>query len=897
MGLIAAGLEANLMDRPGGVFVRQGEQIAADDRVLLQTVARAILTDAGGPLADQIGRRGPVEIALPRFKPVRSDAWPAPTADHQPRADLLFYNGLGGFTPDGREYVATTTRDRKTPAPWCNVLANPLFGSAISESGSAYTWSENAHEMRLTPWHNDPTTDASGEALYLRDEESGQFWSPAPLPAPGVGPYTTRHGFGYSVFEHTEAGIRSEVWTYVDREAAVKFQVIKLRNESDRSRRLSATAYVEWVLGDLRAKTAMHVVTEIDANTGALFARNPYSTEFPERVGFLDVDDATRGYTGDRTEFIGRNGTLHSPAAMGRTRLSGRVGATLDPCAALQVAFALPPGSERELVITIGAGRSVNDARELVRRFRGSKAARAALDRVWQYWNETLGALNVQTPDPSINIMANGWLLYQTLACRLWARSGYYQSGGAFGFRDQLQDAMALIHAEPALVREHLLLCASRQFKEGDVQHWWHPPVGRGVRTRCSDDYLWLPLVTSRYVLATGDRGVLDESIPLLEGRPVGPDADSYYDLPQSAGESDSLYGHCVRAILHGLRFGEHGLPLMGSGDWNDGMNLVGLHGRGESVWLAFFLHEVLTRFAEVARMRGDDAMVARCADEAARLGENIEANAWDGQWYRRAYFDDGTPLGTASNAECQIDSIAQSWSVLSGAGSPGRAQTAMDSLDRRLVRRDYGLIQLLDPPFDKSDLNPGYIKGYVPGVRENGGQYTHAAIWAAMAFAALGDARRAWELTGMINPVNHACSEERLAAYKVEPYVVAADVYAVAPHTGRGGWTWYTGSAGWMYRLIVESLLGVAREGENLRLVPCLPAEWSSCQLHYRFRRSVYHINVTQVDAGSASVLQVDGVERRDGVIALLDDAREHWVELAVGRRTDLPAALELAQ
>jgi cellobiose phosphorylase len=873
------------------VFVRQGEQIAADDRVLLQTVARAIITDARGGLADQLSRRGQAEIALPRLKPVRPHLPSTSTEPQLARSDLVFHNGLGGFTADGREYVITTTRDEKSPAPWCNVLANPDFGSVISESGSAYTWSENAHEMRLTPWHDDPTTDASGEALYLRDEESGYFWSPTPLPTPGAGPYATRHGFGYSVFEHTEAGIRSELWTYVDREAAVKFLVVKVRNESDRPRRLSCTAFVEWVLGDLRPKTAMHVVTEIDTDTGALFARNPYNTEFPDRIGFIDVDDAARSFSGDRTEFVGRNGALRSPAAMRRSQLSGKVGAALDPCGALQVAINLSRGTERELVVTLGAGRSASDARALVRRFRGGNAARSALERVWQYWNQTLGAMHVETPDPSINVIANGWLLYQTLACRLWARSGYYQSGGAFGFRDQLQDVMALVHAEPGLVREHLLLCAGRQFREGDVQHWWHPPLGRGVRTRCSDDYLWLPLAVSRYVVVTGDRSVLDESIPLLEGRAVVPDTDSYYDLPQSAGESDSLYGHCVRAVEHGLRFGEHGLPLMGSGDWNDGMNMVGLHGKGESVWLAFFLHDVLTRFGELARMRGDDAMAERCASEADRLSRNIEANAWDGQWYRRAYFDDGRPLGTATDSECQIDSIAQSWSVLSAAGKRERAQRAMDSLDRRLVRRDHGLIQLLDPPFDQSDLNPGYIKGYVPGVRENGGQYTHAAIWAAMAFAALGDARRAWELTAMLNPVNHTRSAVELATYKVEPYVVAADVYAVDPHTGRGGWTWYTGSAGWMYRLIVESLLGLRREGEALTIVPCLPAHWNAYTMHYRYRRSVYHIRVAQVDAQAPEMLKVDGVNRPDRAIRLLDDAREHWVELAVRR----PAVQEM--
>ncbi len=488
----------------------------------------------------------------------------------------------------------------------------------------------------------------------------------------------------------------------------------------------------------------MHVFTEVDPNSGALLARNPYNTEFTDRVAFFKVDATTRTVSGDRTEFLGRNGTRRSPAAMSRLRLSGKVGAGLDPCAALQVPFELADGQEREIVFTLGVGRDVDDARDLVQRFRGSTAARGALDAVWQYWNHTLGAVQVETPDQSLNVLTNGWLLYQTLACRLWGRSGYYQSGGAFGFRDQLQDVMALIYAEPHLVREHLLLCASRQFPEGDVQHWWHPPLGRGVRTHCSDDYLWLPLATCRYVLNTGDTGVLDEPIHFVQGRPVNAEEDSYYDLPNRSEEAASLYDHCVRAILRGLRFGEHGLPFMGSGDWNDGMNLVGEHGKGESVWLGFFLYEVLTRFTEVARRHGDVAFAERCTREAAGLRRNIEEHGWDGEWYRRAYFDDGSPLGSARNPECRIDSISQSWSVLSGAGEAARARLALEAVDQRLVHREQGLIQLLEPPFDKSDLNPGYIKGYVPGVRENGGQYTHAAIWAAMAFAALGDQARA---------------------------------------------------------------------------------------------------------------------------------------------------------
>ena len=762
------------------------------------------------------------------------------------------------------------------------------FGTVVSESGAAYTWSENAHEFRLTPWHNDPVSDSSGEALYLRDEETGHVWSPTPLPARASMPYVIRHGFGYSVFETRSAGICSELWVYVAMDAAIKFSVLKVRNESGRPRRLSATGYVEWVLGDLRAKSAMHVTTEIDPRSGALYARNPYSMEFADRVAFFDVDDPTRTLSGDRTEFLGRNGTLRNPAAMNRSRLSGKVGAGLDPCAAIQVSFDLADGQERDIVFRLGVGRNADEAGKLVQRFRGSLAARGALEAVWQYWNHTLGAVQVETPDPSVNVLTNGWLVYQTLACRVWARSGYYQSGGAFGFRDQLQDVMALIHAEPRLVREHLLLCASRQFQEGDVQHWWHPPSGRGVRTHCSDDYLWLPLAVCRYVTSTGDTGVLDEPVPFLEGRPVNPEDDSYYDLPGRSADVASLYQHCVRAIRRGLQFGEHGLPLIGSGDWNDGMNLVGMQGKGESVWLGFFLCEVLRQFTELARACGDPSFAELCVEEGVRLRQSIEQHGWDGEWYRRAYFDDGTPLGSASNAECRIDSISQSWSVLSGAGDAMHSRMAMQAVDDRLVRRDHALIQLLDPPFDKSNLNPGYIRGYVPGVRENGGQYTHGAIWAAMAFAALGERERAWELLTMINPVNHALSAEGIAAYKVEPYVVAADVYAAAPHIGRGGWSWYTGSAGWMYRLIVESLLGLRLEVDKLHLAPCLPADWQSFKIHYRYRETVYHIAVSQTHVGddgtSAEMsVTVDGVERHDRAIPLVDDHREHVVEVNV--------------
>ncbi len=888
IGLIAAGIEAHVIDRPGGIFVRSAEQISSEDRILFQSVARAVISDSRGTLAEQLNRRSLKAVRVPRLQISRNHRAEFPRASESPPRDLILHNGLGGFTPDGHEYVITTTAEQVTPAPWVNVLANAHFGTVISENGLAYTWSENAHEFRLTPWHNDPVSDASGEAFYLRDEESGHFWSPTPLPCRGTNPYVSRHGFGYSVFEYSEGGITSELWVYVALDAAVKFLVLKVRNTSGRPRRLSATGYVEWVLGDLRPKSTLHITTEVDAESGALFARNPYNTDFAERIAFFDVDDTNRTISCDRAEFIGRNGALNNPAAMARARLSGKTGAGLDPCAAIQVGFELADGQEREIVFRLGqAGRrGTDDARKMVRSMRGSVAAHATLNAVHQYWNHTLGAVQVETPDASLNVLTNGWLVYQTLACRLWARSGYYQSGGAFGFRDQLQDVMALIHAEPQRVREQLLLAAAHQFVEGDVQHWWHPPSSRGVRTHCSDDYLWLPLAVCRYVLCTGDTGVLAESSVFLEGPPVNSDEDSYYDLPGYSKETASLYRHCVRAIRHGLTFGEHGLPLIGSGDWNDGMNLVGLHGKGESVWLGFFLYEVLTRFTELALRMDDMAFAEECRSEAAQLRLRIEANAWDGAWYRRAYFDDGTALGSAANSECQIDSISQSWSVLSGAGDDARSRQGMEAVYARLVRHDAALIQLLDPPFDTADMDPGYIKGYVPGVRENGGQYTHAAIWTVMAFAALGDSARAWELLAMINPVNHAKTAEGVALYKVEPYVVSADVYAVAPHAGRGGWSWYTGSAGWMYRLIVESLLGLRLEVDKLYFAPCLPLDWSSFKLHYRYRETVYHIVVIQVAADAQSDamrVMLNGVERPDQFIPLTDDRQEHAVEVRI--------------
>jgi cyclic beta-1,2-glucan synthetase len=877
MGLITSGSEATLLDRPGGIFVRPAQQISAEDRVLVLSVARLVLSEGFGTLAEQIHRRRVSPVHAP-FVATRYHR--AATGSVRPNhSPLLLSNAYGGFSADGSEYVIPGTVAHPTPAPWVNVLANPHLGTVVSEAGSAYTWAENAHEFRLTPWHNDPVTDRSGEAIYLRDEETGHFWSAAPQPCPGSGPYRTRHGFGYSVFEHEEDGIHSELWIYVALDAPIKFSRLLLSNRSGRARSLSVTGYVEWVLGDLRSKSAMHVVTQSDPVSGALFARNAYSVEFCDRVAFFDTDTVDHGVSGDRTEFMGRSGTLASPAAMRHAGLSGRVGGGLDPCAALQVPLELADGQSKEVILRLGADTSTQAATQLVQRFRGSQAAAAELQKVREHWRSLLGVIRIETSAPAVDVMVNGWLMYQVIACRFQARSGYYQSGGAIGFRDQLQDSMAMVHADPSAARAHLLLCAGHQYAEGDVQHWWHPPMNRGVRTACSDDFLWLVAATSRYVEMTADASVLNETVGYLEGRPLAAGEESYYDLPGTSPLQESLYRHCVRAIEHSLRRGAHGLPLMGSGDWNDGMNRVGQLGKGESVWLGFFGYQVLEQFAETARLHGDHEFSRRCSDNAHLLRRHLDQNAWDGAWYRRAWFDDGQVLGSASNEECRIDSIAQSWSVLSGAGSPARQHQAMQSVDQHLIKRDIRAVLLLDPPFDKSDLDPGYIKGYVPGVRENGGQYTHAAVWAGMAFARLGDVTNAWEVLNLINPADPA-NNARIDTYKVEPYVMAADVYGTAPHAGRGGWTWYTGSAGWMYRLIVESLLGVQRVGDTLRIEPLIPLDWPGFTLHYRFGKALYHFDVRQGSSVMTS-MTLDGQPLNGNALRLSMEDGERWVRV----------------
>ncbi|GAA0306908.1 glucoamylase family protein [Rhodovulum strictum] len=808
----------------GTVHVLRSDLIGADARALLLSVASVVLVAGRGSIGQQIDA---ATAATPprRRAPARPQTAgpPAPAFD---TSGLEFFNGTGGFADDGREYVTVLRDGQTTPAPWINVIANPGFGFQVSALGAGHVWAVSSRENQLTPWSNDPVMDPAGEAIFLHDLDSGATWTPTARPIRDRGLYVARHGFGHSAFEHAAHGIEARMVQFVPLEDPVRVTRLTLRNTSARPRRLSVTAYAEWVLGPSRGATQRHVVTEADADTGAILARNPFSTAFADRVAFADLGADTTSRSADRAEILGIGGTLAAPRGIGPAPLSGRTGPALDPCAALQRRIVLAPGDSVEVLFLLGQADSREAARELILRHRATDPE-ATLAEVKDHWADLLGAVQVTSPDRAMDIMLNGWLLYQTLACRIWARAGFYQASGAYGFRDQLQDGMALAALRPDLTRAHLLRAAARQFPEGDVQHWWLPHSGQGVRTRISDDRVWLGHAVAQYVAVSGDAGVLDEEVPFIEGPALLPGVHDDFFLPSVSDRSASLFEHCARGLDQAIALtGENGMPLIGTGDWNDGMNRVGEAGRGTSVWLGWLLIATIEAMAPLAQPR-DPARAGRWRHHAEAVRQAIEREGWDGAWYRRGTYDDGTPLGSAASLECRIDSIAQSWAVLSGAADPERAATSMASMAEHLIRPDPGLALLFAPPFDATPHDPGYIKGYPPGLRENGGQYTHAALWAVLAHARMGDGDAAGRLFAMLNPINHARTPADAARYKVEPYVVAADVYSSAPHAGRGGWTWYTGSAAWMYRAGIEGLLGLTRAGEDLVLNPCFPKAW----------------------------------------------------------------------
>ncbi|MDF3016858.1 MAG: glycosyl transferase, partial [Thermomicrobiales bacterium] len=869
----------------GSIYLLRSDLLSSQDRTLLQQFSRVILLSRRGTLAEQVARLQRRRVAPPPLLPARrgSTRLDVPL----PEREVEFFNGLGGFADDGREYVTILGEGLRTPRPWINVIANPLFGFLVSESGSGFTWSLNSHENQLTPWSNDSVTDVSGEMIYIRDDDSEELWSPTALPIrDDPAPYVACHGQGYSRFHHGSHGILVELLQFVPPEDPVKISRLTLQNLSGRSRRLTVTAYAEWVLGSSRSDSAPYIMTEIDAETGALFARSVLGGEFRGRIAFVDLAGKQTSWTANRTEFLGRNGTPERPLALELGgKLSGTVGTGLDPCGALQLSIEFEADERAEIVWFLGQTEGREQARLLLKRYRNADV-NALLLEVTRRWDDVLGAVQVRTPERAMDVLLNRWVLYQTLVCRVWARAAFYQLSGAYGFRDQLQDVMALNVAACHVTREHVLRAAARQFVEGDVQHWWHPPSGRGVRTRISDDLLWLPFAVIRFLEVTGDTTLLDELVPFLDGPVLAEGQHELYFEPRVSEIRATLFEHCARALDRSLAVGSHGLPLMGTGDWNDGMNRVGHGGTGESIWLGWFLHSVLWEFSKVAALRGEHVRAERWRLHVSALKAALERDGWDGEWYRRAYFDDGTPLGTAADPECRIDSIAQSWGVISGAADPGRGARAMAAVDQHLVNRRDRLILLLTPPFDRTPRDPGYIKGYVPGIRENGGQYAHAAVWTVLAFVALGDGDKAAELYRMLNPIHRVASRSNVQRYKVEPYVVAGDVYAEPPHVGCGGWTWYSGAAGWLYRAGVEWMLGFRLRGATLCIDPCIPRHWSGYSIRFRYHSALYNIvveNPRHVSRG-VTLAELDGTPLigRDNIPLVA--AGEHHIRIVLG-------------
>ncbi len=790
-----------------------------------------------------------------------------------------FSNGFGAFACGGREYEILLEGNNRPPAPWINVVSNKSFGFQISESGAGFTWSINSRENKLTPWSNDPVSDRASEAIYILDEITGEVMTPMSLGRSDRGIYKVRHGFGYSRFFHEEAQVSQELTVFTPLEESLKLWQLKLTNHSDKVKYLSLTYYVEWVLGTQREHTHPYILTSYDNEHDYLYAKNLYTLNFQNSYAYLFSSETIVGYSGDRHEFLGKKGGIWEPRGA-EVKLSCNTGVGYDPCGAIQVSVAVQPQESKTLLFGLGQSNNLNEIVTTRYKYRDIAAAQKELDRVRDHWDRLLGTVQVKTKDRAVDILVNGWLLYQTLACRINARAGFYQCGGAYGYRDQLQDTLSLLFADPGILRRQILIACGRQFEEGDVQHWWHPPMGIGVRTRISDDLLWLPYCTAAYIRSTGDAGVLKEPVPYIKGPVLTEEQHDVMFTPEISEYSGSVYEHCKKTIDRTF-FGEHGLPLMGGGDWNDGMNGVGMLGKGESVWLAWFLYTVLSDFIPLCYKEGDEEYGRELEQKREALRQSIEEHAWDGEWYLRAFYDDGSKLGSKENDECRIDSISQSWSVISGGAEAERAKTAMQSAWRYLVREEEALSLLLAPPFNKTGKNPGYIKNYIPGIRENGGQYTHAAVWLAIAAAMRGDFNMAQTLFTILNPIYITQNRKDALRYEKEPYVMTADISLSPPYTGRGGWSWYTGSAGWMYQGLLSWFLGIRKEGNELVIDPATPAGFGDFSVEYRHGNSLYEIRVESRSKGilTTESLTVDGRLIQGNRVLLTDDGETHRV------------------
>lgn len=881
MEAVSSGYGRDLLGKRGGIFIINKTLLSEEDSNLLYAAARIVLNGNSDSLDEQLDLE--YKTVYKNKLVVNEKKATEEYSDYEldKYGTLSYFNDIGGFDIEANEYVIHLRRGNETPVPWSNVIANENFGFIVTESGGGYTWSSNSRENKLTPWSNDPVKDTLGEVVYIRDDLTGEYGSLTPSPVRGNVDYIVKHGQGYTKFLSLDKGLEKELCQFVSVKDPVKISLIRLNNKSGKTRKISLFYYVRPVLGVNEKVTSQYISTSIDDGTGMGIIRNSFNTEFPNKIAFIDCSETERSFSGDNLEFLGLDGSLEKPEAVFRDRLSGTIGAGLDPCAAMHIMITINPGEQKDVIFLLGQGDSMEQVRDISFKYRNIDNARNELGLVKEMWESKLGVIQVDTPDLSMNIMLNRWLLYQVISCRLFSRSAFYQSGGAFGFRDQLQDVMTLIYTWPDAVKKQILLHASRQFPEGDVQHWWHKEAGKGIRTRYSDDLLWLPYVTVDYIAATGDWSILDVEVPYIEDELLPEGQDERYSIPRISEKKGTVYEHCIKAIDKALRFGEHGIPLMGSGDWNDGMNKVGSKGKGESVWLGWFLSSILNNFIPVCKKYGDEERAEHYKNSLDSIVQSIEKNAWDGSWYLRAYFDDGKPLGSNQNSECKIDSLAQSWSAITGFGDINRTKEALKAVQYYLIDREEGIIKLLTPAFGDGDLEPGYIKGYVPGVRENGGQYTHAAVWVILAFAKMGEGDKAYQLYRMINPINHSGTQIEAARYKTEPYVMAADVYAIPPNTGRGGWTWYTGAAGWMYRVGVEHILGIKKRGDMLFIDPCMPSDWLEYSVVYRYGNAKYNINVknpNRINKGVGKVT-VDNKNVKDNVIHLVDDGKDHNV------------------